>query len=72
MTRVTPSVRADIEISDAGVLAIDIIVPKGHRADGLTFLERVGPFVRILDNSLRAPAAPSGAPATSQEEHPRR
>ncbi|GKS58268.1 hypothetical protein YTPLAS18_17950 [Nitrospira sp.] len=46
-------VRAEIAISERGVLNIDFRVPKGGRAHALALLARVLPSIRQLDRTVR-------------------
>ncbi|MDA2912028.1 hypothetical protein MYX04_14000, partial [Nitrospiraceae bacterium AH_259_D15_M11_P09] len=51
----TGLVRADVAISEHGVEAVDVRVPRGHRADAFVWLARALPALRELDRSLKAP-----------------
>jgi hypothetical protein len=50
-------VRAEIEISEQAVTAIDVCVPAGHRAEAFDFLARTLPALKELDRSLKVPAS---------------
>lgn len=45
-------VRADIVMTESGVRAVDLVVPKGHREDAFRFFECILPGLKALDRSI--------------------
>lgn len=45
-------VRADIAITEQGIRAVDLVVPKGHREDAFRFFERILPSLEALDRTV--------------------